>query len=149
MQLCLIDRNFLSVRNRVRQKGLVCQRERGPIWCGWVRQGENANNAITTARHPFAGRFRRERQKGGFRADGGADRNPENRLTGRIKTPSGREAPERSRLPQTQAAERRTRRRKRVEPGENAPSVPIWRWRARDRDAPEFSGSPLDSRWRQ
>jgi len=140
--LVQIDRNFLSVRNRVRQKRLVCQRERGPACCGGLREGQNARNAMTTPRDPIAGRVRRGSRKGGFRADGDANRKPrQNRLTGRISTPSGREAPGRSRPPQRQATGRRPHRRERGEPEENVPSVPIWRWRARDRDAPEFSGS--------
>jgi hypothetical protein len=95
-----IDRNYVLGRNRVRQKGLVCQRERGPICCGRLREGQNAKDAMTRARGPIAGRARRESRKGGFRADGGADRNPDqSHLTGRINTPSGRELPGRIRLP--------------------------------------------------
>jgi len=49
----VIDRNFVSGGNRVRQKELVCQRERGPICCGRPREGQNAKNALTTVRDPF------------------------------------------------------------------------------------------------
>jgi len=34
----IIDRNLVSGRNRIRQKGIVCQRERGPICCGRLRE---------------------------------------------------------------------------------------------------------------
>jgi len=70
----VINRDFVSGRNRVRQKGIVCQRKRGPICCGRLREGQNEKsamfNAMTTAWGPIAGRVRRESQKGGFRADG-------------------------------------------------------------------------------
>jgi hypothetical protein len=79
---------------------------------------------MTTAKGQFAGRVQRGTRKGGFRADGDADRNPDqSHLAGRINTPAARELPGRSPSP-SQATERRTHRRKRVEPGENPPSAP-------------------------
>ena len=48
---------------------------------------------MTTARDPIAGRVRRESQKGGFRAYGANRKPDQGGLTGRINTPSGREAP--------------------------------------------------------
>jgi hypothetical protein len=126
---------FRVVTEYDRRDLCVKEKEVPYVVAGCVRD-RMPKNAMTTARGQFAGRVRRESQKGGFRAYGGANRKPDqNRLTGRINTPSGREAPGRSRPPQRRATGRRTQRRERGEPGENVPSVPIWRWPARDRDA--------------
>ena len=59
--------------NRIRQKGIVCQRGIGPICCGRLRVGQNEKEAMTTARGPIAGGVRRERRwrrKTGFRPAG-------------------------------------------------------------------------------
>lgn len=96
----------VSVRNRVRQKGLVYERERYPKCCGRLLDGQNAKDAVTTPRDPIAGKVRRGSWKGRFRADRGGDRTPDqSRLAGRINTPSRREAFERSRPPPRQAIE--------------------------------------------
>ena len=44
-----IDRKFVSGRNRIQQKEIVCQREYCPVSYGLMRWGENDEKAMTGA----------------------------------------------------------------------------------------------------
>ena len=43
-----IDRKLVSARNRIRQKGIVCQKQKRPLCCGLLRGGQNEEKAMTT-----------------------------------------------------------------------------------------------------
>ncbi len=45
----LIDRKLVSGRNRIQQKGIVCQKENRPLCCGFLRGGQNEEKAMTRA----------------------------------------------------------------------------------------------------
>ena len=72
----LIDMKVVSCRNRIQQKGIVCQKEKYPVSCGRLREGENEEKPMTRELGSDQGWGRRKSLKGRFRANGYAKRKP-------------------------------------------------------------------------
>ena len=58
----------VSGRPRMRQEGIICQRERGSVCCGRMLEEQNEKKAMTTVRDPIAAIVRRESLREGFRS---------------------------------------------------------------------------------